>query len=160
MGKSVKTLNLGVDEFGDDVLKIVIDYIKALKKRGLKIRSIVVFGSRARGDYRPWSDVDVLVIAENLPKAKRWEVLWIGEVEPRGYTPKEFFEALWKLDMTALDACHEGKVIFDDGFWKKALEEFKRVKKKYMLRRLKDGWEVKIVLQEKSPKQSRHTQCN
>jgi len=48
-------------------------------------------------------------------------------------------------------------LIMDSG---KALEEFKRVKKKYMLRRLKDGWEVKIVLQEKSPKQSRHTQCN
>jgi len=143
MGENFKTLDLGVDEFGEEVMKAVITYVNTLKKRGLKIRSIVVFGSRARGDYKPWSDVDILVIAENLPKSKRWEILWVGEVEPRGYTPREFLKALWKLDMTALDACYEGKVIYDDGFWKSAMKEFEKVKKKYMLKKLDDGWEIR-----------------
>ena len=145
MGKGFEALDFGVDEFGERVADHIEAYIRALKERGIKLRSIVVFGSRARGDYKPWSDVDVLVVAENLSELRRWEVLWIGEVEPRGYTSKELIDALWSLDMTSLDACYEGKVVYDDGFWKQAIKEFKKVKRRYRLRRLKDGWEVKAI---------------
>lgn len=142
LGEDVGAVDLGRDELGEDVLKLVYGYKVALEERGVRIRSLLVFGSRARGDYKPWSDIDVVVVAENLPKVKRWEILWVGEVEPRGYTPEEFLEALWRLDLTALDACDEGRVIYDDGFWQEARGLFERVKEFYGLRKVEDGWQV------------------
>lgn len=51
------------------------DFEKALLKRtkmhyGKRLISFVVFGSVARGMPRPDSDVDILVIAENLPRGR------------------------------------------------------------------------------------------
>lgn len=34
----------------------------------LKLKLVVLFGSRARGDYTDISDVDILVVADDLPK--------------------------------------------------------------------------------------------
>ncbi|MDQ2728254.1 MAG: nucleotidyltransferase domain-containing protein [Actinomycetota bacterium] len=36
----------------------------------LGVHTVVVFGSVARGDFNAWSDVDVLVVADALPR--RW----------------------------------------------------------------------------------------
>ncbi|MGP3703624.1 MAG: nucleotidyltransferase domain-containing protein, partial [Candidatus Bathyarchaeota archaeon] len=33
-------------------------------KKHYKPSAIILFGSRARGDYKPWSDYDLLIIAE------------------------------------------------------------------------------------------------
>ncbi len=47
--------------------EIVEKFIKRLEKSGFKdkIEKIYLFGSRARGDERPDSDYDVLVVAQN-----------------------------------------------------------------------------------------------
>jgi len=60
---------------------------------------VVLFGSRARGGYKPHSNIDVAVIAENLPGDR--SIPWLGGVEPRGYTSDEFVEAL-------VEARHDG----------------------------------------------------
>ena len=117
-------------------------------KKPIKIRSVVVMGSRARGGWKPWSDVDVLVVAEDLPKGlERLEVLRVleeevveSEVEVRAYTSDEFKEALKGLSLTALDAVSEGVAIYDDGFWEEMERYFKEVKKAYRLRKDKVGW--------------------
>jgi hypothetical protein len=44
------------------------------------------------------------------------------------------------LDLTALDAVYEGKVVYDDGFWKRAREVFNKARKAYKLKRIQDGW--------------------
>ncbi|CAN5644846.1 hypothetical protein BH20ACT2_BH20ACT2_24600 [soil metagenome] len=51
----------------------------------------VVFGSYARGDFNSWSDVDVLVLSDDLPAdpQERLDVLWRrrpGGIEPVGWT--------------------------------------------------------------------------
>ena len=33
-----------------------------------KIEKLVLYGSRARGDYEPWSDVDVAIIVKDLER--------------------------------------------------------------------------------------------
>jgi len=43
----------------------------AEKLRGYGVRLIILFGSRARGDYTEDSDVDVLVVADRLPRDPR-----------------------------------------------------------------------------------------
>lgn len=52
----------------DDNLRLPALVVPALRNAlGDRLRSIVLFGSRARGDHRPESDWDLLVIAELLP---------------------------------------------------------------------------------------------
>jgi uncharacterized protein len=45
----------------DPVLKRFVANLDALRPR---VRKIVLFGSRARGDANPWSDYDVLILVD------------------------------------------------------------------------------------------------
>jgi len=45
-----------------EILKLLNEFF------GEKLISVVVFGSVARGDAKPTSDTDILVVVENLPK--------------------------------------------------------------------------------------------
>ncbi len=50
----------------EDVTKALDAFISAVRARyGARLHSIVLFGSRARGDMRPDSDADVAVILED-----------------------------------------------------------------------------------------------
>jgi len=49
-------------EFIKEILNLLNDFF------GEKLVSVVVFGSVARGDAKPSSDTDILVVAENLPE--------------------------------------------------------------------------------------------
>ncbi|MGH9105495.1 MAG: nucleotidyltransferase domain-containing protein [Acidimicrobiales bacterium] len=48
----------------------------------LGARAVVVFGSVARGDFHPGSDVDVLVVADGLPEHPLDRVQALGAVPP------------------------------------------------------------------------------
>ncbi|MEM2398244.1 MAG: nucleotidyltransferase domain-containing protein, partial [Ignisphaera sp.] len=37
-------------------------------RKKLALRLVILFGSRARGDYTDRSDIDILVVADDLPK--------------------------------------------------------------------------------------------
>ncbi len=48
--------------------KIIKDTIVSVARReGVRVKSIILFGSRARGDYREDSDWDLLVIVSGSP---------------------------------------------------------------------------------------------
>lgn len=77
-----------------NLLKKAEKYLKKLEKR-IGPLSGVVFGSVSRGDFNDASDIDVVVIAEELPThpVRRLEVLltpWVPGIDPKGYTPSEF----------------------------------------------------------------------
>jgi len=48
-------------------------------------------------------------------------------------------EFAMRLDLTALDAIHEGVVSYHDVFWKEAKRTFQTAKREYRLRRIKMG---------------------
>ena len=49
----------------------IFDYIrKQLNDKNTSIREIIVFGSVARGNFTPESDLDLLVIADDVQEAK------------------------------------------------------------------------------------------
>jgi predicted nucleotidyltransferase len=61
--------------------RIVQEFKRLMIARGVSVREVILFGSRARGDAEPDSDMDVLVIIENLDRQIRklitrcaWEV--------------------------------------------------------------------------------------
>ena len=140
----------GCDKFGRDVEDGLDKYIRILKSRNLCIHTVVVLGSRAKGSWNSNSDVDVTIIASNLPNGGRNPItkrlyslrrklilsdrpLNLG-IEPSGCCSREeFLKKLRSLDLQALDAVIYGQVIYDDGFWNIVRSEYEKIKRKFGL---------------------------
>ena len=93
----------------------------------------VLYGSMARGDNNLWSDIDFLVISDKLPQnpLKRLEFLYSlteMSIEVKGFTRIEFLNMIEKRNPIALDSLYEGKLIVDDGFWKRKKQSTSNVK--------------------------------
>ena len=81
---------------------------------------IILFGSRARGDARPNSDFDVLVIKQSTePSYRRDAPLYVAlaglpvEVEVLVYTPEEVAEWAQVPQAFVTTATREGKTIYE-----------------------------------------------
>jgi predicted nucleotidyltransferase len=154
--------SFGCDEFGRDVESGIHKYVKLLENREVKIHTVIVLGSRAKGTWKPESDVDVTIIASNLPKegknfiSKRLyylktrfllsdRPLYLG-IEPSGcVTKEEFIRRLEQFDIQALDAIFFGRVIFDDGFWQTVRQRYEEIEKKYKLNEVQLKEKLKAV---------------
>jgi hypothetical protein len=132
----------GSEPFGRDVKARFHLYLELLKRRRLRVHTVILLGSRSKGRWKPDSDFDILVIASGLPAGILGDwlrqyilsdiPLFLG-VEPYGSTEKEFLEMLVNLDLIALDAICWGQVLFDDGFWSVARQTYERVRASYGL---------------------------
>ena len=75
-------------------------YLEALRGHGIRIKSAYLFGSRARGDYRPDSDIDVAVVCSGLSRDfdRQTEQLWGPRrsidirIDPVAFREKDFQE--------------------------------------------------------------------
>ena len=86
---------------------------------GDRLVGIVLYGSRARGDAREDSDVDLFLLAEDLPEDlwERARLLHFHSAQPRqpdvairALTPAEYARHLSSLD---LDIAIDGRVLWD-----------------------------------------------
>jgi predicted nucleotidyltransferase len=98
-------------------IELAGDYIRAVARR-LEVEQAWVVGSVARGDFNVWSDIDVVVIARQLP----------GDLLPRAdlfvdkpaglqvvaYTPGEFEKELAKKNPLAIEATSVGVAVGDE----------------------------------------------
>ena len=95
-----------------------LKWIKAFKAKAeqhMDIKKIILFGSFARGDTRPWSDIDLVIVSKDfagIKKVKRPVRLydyWTFKypVEFLCYTPGEF-ERLGKMITIVREAVREG----------------------------------------------------
>jgi len=118
--------------------------------RKLNVKAIILFGSRARGDWGPWSDYDLLIIADfgekYLDRIKT--ILEILSdiplnVEPHPYTLKETLEMLRRGNPLIVDALEEGKVLYRTSDLKKLVELYKELKRRGLSRT-----ETSIILPE------------
>jgi len=96
-----------------------------------RVYSVILFGSRAREDYKPWSDYDILIVGDfkerYLDRIKMiLEVLDDVKlpIEPHPYTLAEAREMLRKGNPTIVDALSEGIVLYE-------VEEFKELRTIY-----------------------------
>jgi predicted nucleotidyltransferase len=142
--------SFGCDEYGRDIEDGLRKYINILKNRGIVLHTVILLGSRAKGLWTSRSDVDVTIIASNLPKERKNLLskrltnlkrrlilsdrpLYLG-VEPSGCCSKEeFLERLRSFDIQALDAIFYGRIIYDDGFWDVAKAQYTEIECKYGL---------------------------
>lgn len=86
-------------------------FVVGLRSR-LALRAAVVFGSVARGDFNRWSDIDLLVLAEELPTSadERLDALgtWPPGVQPIVWTPREWRDQLARGNPIATEAVAAG----------------------------------------------------
>ncbi len=78
----------------------------------LSLRAAVVFGSVARGDFNRWSDIDVLIMADNVcgDALERLDALGVRPplVQPIAWTPQEWQARLVRRDPIAHEAAATG----------------------------------------------------
>jgi len=123
---------------------------------GDRLVSFVVFGSVARETYRFDSDIDLLIIAEDLPKGRMKRVAQFLTVEDRIET---FLESLRKEGMNTyispvfktpeeaemgsplfLDMVEDASILFDrNGFFSKVLERLRNRLKELGAKRVWKG---------------------
>ena len=126
-----------------DALRALLEVLRA----EYPISSIVVFGSRGRGDFLADSDVDVGVISPafaDLPAPERIDRIlknWEGRLalEAVGLTPDELAACKSALCWEILE---DGVAIFDDGTFRKARVRFQKIKERQGLRRTNYGWSM------------------
>jgi len=99
--------------------------------------TIILFGSRARGDFNRVSDYDIIVVSRRLkgnPLQRTRPLYELNEefldVDMLAYTPSEFLRAMENLSPSVLDAMKEGVVLHDNGFYKTAKRRFEELKRK------------------------------
>ena len=130
-----------------DVMDELAPVVEALRQTlGENLIALALFGSRARGDAKPDSDWDLLVIARYLPPGHmaRYRMLkeqlppfWRGRVSILAKTPAEFEAALPSL---YLDIALDGRILYDPfGYAQDRLLRLRRLIQAKGLRREKRG---------------------
>lgn len=134
---------------GENILKRIVDRIK--DKLGEDVLSIVLFGSMTRGDFTESSDIDVLVIARNLPDDWRDRdkiLLELAEIRfdrgrPVHITLTDEYEMNASIDQGAplLFGLHDAnRVVFGrDGFFEKLMKRFDDNMKRWGVRKIRNG---------------------
>lgn len=122
--------------------KLVEDYIEKL--RDCNVKSVILFGSVARGEAREDSDVDLLVVASGLPPLKeRYRLPPFrkpARIQDIWMTPEELYEMVDAKTGFVVDALLEGKALQDDGTVARARERLEDSLKRLGARRIKHGW--------------------
>jgi hypothetical protein len=117
---------------------------------GLRLRAVAVFGSRARGDDLRESDYDLAVVSDDFKGLTSYErqVRLTEAWHQAGPTaPADFFaltsHELLRMDRLAVwDMLEDGRPLYDDGIWKQARREFRRLKAAGRITAVPGGWRV------------------
>jgi len=109
------------------VEKILSAYLSKLQtKYDLKLG--VLFGSYAKGSYVFGSDIDVLIVASDLPKdlSKRFSALLDLElpiqIQTFGYTVEEFTKMLKEEHPFIIEVLRKGKILYATPDYKNLIE--------------------------------------
>jgi len=141
------------------------DLLRRLKKLyRQRLVSVVVFGSVGRGAPRPDSDIDILIVAQPLPRGRMARVREFAAIDeamsgkmsrlakegmfpslaPIFKTPEE----VGRGSLLFLDMIEDGRVLFDpSGFWNEYMKEFQVRLQRLGARKIVQGdrwyWDLK-----------------
>jgi predicted nucleotidyltransferase len=119
-------------------------YIEALKI--LKPKLVILHGSIARKEFGLGSDVDLIVVSDNLPDKIMNRIKLLYEIDEtkapldiKGYKSEEIRKMIKKGNPLIMDAMEDGIILFaDENFLKEILEFYKEERKNF--KRIEKGW--------------------
>jgi len=137
-------------------MSIKKDIVTGLKTSPIKIKSSALYGSLARGVQTPNSDIDLLIIADEInPKRhrRRKEIVCIKETLPGGLpfdilllTSQECIANFRNHNPLFLDIADEGIILIDkDGFLKRQMEETMAYIGDKKIEKHPDGWSFPVL---------------
>jgi len=104
--------------------------VRALSSFGRRLRSVVLFGSVARGDWTQDSDIDLLLVIEGLPKnviERDSEILPLTRGLPHAITFVSYRpEELTETPPLLLDVAVDGIVLYDTEFIRGKIERIRK----------------------------------
>jgi predicted nucleotidyltransferase len=101
-----------------------------------KVRLIILFGSRARGDYTDESDIDVLIVADKMPSdpRKAYEIvrrLIDVKIHPLCLKTDSFLKKMESESTLIMEILKDGKTIYaDKTLLEKAMSKYRKIRKK------------------------------
>ncbi|MEM0027368.1 MAG: nucleotidyltransferase domain-containing protein [Ignisphaera sp.] len=119
----------------DDLKSLVESY-----RNRFSLKLVVLFGSRARGNYTDESDIDILVVADNLPKDPREAFSMLRDarypsVNPIGFNTEVFLKKLRSGSTFLLEILDEGAVLYaDKEFYTMVMKIYEDVRRRYVRR--------------------------
>ncbi|MCS7224321.1 MAG: nucleotidyltransferase domain-containing protein [Armatimonadetes bacterium] len=101
-----------------ELLQLAQEFVKNTRA-GLGPISAWLYGSVARGDFKPWSDVDVLVVAQKLPDRLLERIALLQrfadpQVQFISYTVDEFLSLVRRHHPNLMAILDEAQLIADD----------------------------------------------
>jgi len=127
---------------------------------GARLQAIVVFGSRATGSAKPWSDLDVLVVVTELGDwdQRTSDMLVLSrqmEVRPHVdwvlLTPEECRSNFESRHPFYLDIAFDGVVLFDREFVTQIMEEIRAYVARRGIIRKPTGWKFPVEYRKETP---------
>ncbi|MDP3103054.1 MAG: nucleotidyltransferase domain-containing protein [Candidatus Methanoperedens sp.] len=99
----------------DSVIERIKEYSRLVSKE-FRLKKVILYGSRSRGDYFSHSDIDLILISNDFPKdwfkrQSRLHYLKLRQIEPIGYTMAEFKKMLKEGNRFIETVMKEGKEI-------------------------------------------------
>ncbi|MCS7133049.1 MAG: nucleotidyltransferase domain-containing protein [Nitrososphaeria archaeon] len=112
-------------------------------KREFDLKLVILFGSLVRGTWMESSDIDLLIVAENLSDdpGENFTRLKRPGIDPHGFSVNRFLMELEKPNLIIFDALEYGEKIFaDEEFFRGVKEKIREVKERLGLRWVGDTW--------------------
>ena len=99
----------------DSIIERVIEYCRRVD-REFRLKRVVLFGSRSRGDFYPHSDIDLLLVSDDFPddwfaRQTKLYFLKLKQIEPIGYTTTEIRGMMEEGNTFIENVFREGKDI-------------------------------------------------
>jgi predicted nucleotidyltransferase len=137
---SLKTTLIDLD-FKKDWIPEFINYIEECIEKGAIL--VVLFGSRAKHDFHKDSDIDILIVSQNLSDVRERASDFFSDslpVQPFVMTKDELMERIDKLDFLVFDVFEDGLILYSDMDMDYVNYRLKASKERFSLRRVKSGW--------------------
>ncbi len=137
-------------ELSTEISKKIVSELKDIFQNSL--RSIILFGSYAKGTSQPYSDIDLLIILNrkfaDLTDKRDLEIelrkrlyRTVGQVSPKAASFEEVEMALENLNPLILNIIDSGIIMHDDGAFAKLKEHFSQIVPGKIVKH-PDYWEV------------------
>jgi predicted nucleotidyltransferase len=97
-----------------------------IKELGDDLKSLILYGSVARGDFGPESDIDILIITRGKQSAEKASDIKYDIDLKNGTFTSLFYSLQGELERKVsmgspflLNVMEEGKVLYDNGTWER-----------------------------------------